>query len=215
MKATTKGEHDESRLQDRSNRTGVRLGGSVSGWRTAWARCSCGRFRVLCGWRLSLSLLASVSGVGAPSGASAAMSFRGSSSVIHPSVLGRELVAILAMGFQAAGRPPPLDILSNSHGFQVSGVHATRIPAKVVESQPFRDGANHGFIGPPMGDNTLPVDPEKAISPLVYVSSPTPASRRSTFINLGPEPFCDGIPESLGASHDLDSLPIRKDRSNG
>lgn len=78
-------------------------------------------------------------------------------------------------------------VLTLRDRFQVFRIHATAVPAQMVNSEPFRDWTDEHFIRPTMCIANSTFIANAAVAVLVATSDPIPT--RLSFLNLVPEPF--------------------------
>jgi hypothetical protein len=99
-----------------------------------------------------------------------------------PSVLGRELMSVVAMGLRGVLRRKPNaanDVLALGHRLQMAVVDACPITAEMVELQPVRNGPNEMLVRPAVScDQASAVSfrTERAVAAASECSSPHPAS---------------------------------------
>lgn len=67
---------------------------------------------------------------------------------------------------------PPPRVLGRLNGFQVVGVDASRDAAEMVDVQAVGDGADHEFVGHPVGTLQPSIEPESAITGLARRRGP-------------------------------------------
>ena len=106
--------------------------------------------------------------------------------LVHPRVLGRELMALAAVCLYTViggDRFAAQNVDAGSNGFQVAGIATSSIPAEVVKVQTFGDRANKTLIDNSMsGETSVLAYKSTAVSLSVSVTQPRPALIRPVSI---------------------------------